>query len=335
MKTLQTFETYPALRDGILRVLEAGKERARQAVEREKVVTYQQVGRILHEHFLAHKERANYGDKVITRLAEDIGIGERRLYEMLKFYRCFPILRPVAELGWSHYTVLLSLPGRTERAFYLRAAAQNGWSRRELREQIRADAFAQSEETQPVPGMFQPRRGQLYTYRTVAGTNGLEVDLGFRIYRPVPTAPKNLAAGQIVRVHKDGDALGGYRLTRSRSGRLHTYTGVVERVVDGDTLWVKVDCGFETYTRQKLRLRGLDTPELPGAAGQRARDFVQAAVGETEFVVVSTTKPDKYDRYLADVFYLVGADEPERVLKAGTCLNTVLLERGFAKAFVG
>ncbi len=99
MKTLQTFDTYPALRNGIVRVLEEGKERARQAVEREKVVTYQQVGRILYEHFLAYKERANYGDKVITRLAEDIGIGERRLYEMLKFYRCFPILRPVAELG--------------------------------------------------------------------------------------------------------------------------------------------------------------------------------------------------------------------------------------------
>ena len=332
MKTLQTFKTYPALRDAILQVLEAGKERARQAVEREKVVTYQQVGRILHEHFLEHKERANYGDNVIAKLAEDIGIGERRLYEMLKFYRCFPILRPVAELGWSHYTALLSLSERSERAFYLRAAARNRWSRRELREQIRAGAFAQAKEIQPVLKKFEPRRGQLYTYRTVAGTNGLDVDLGFRIYRPVPTLPKNLEAGRIVRVHKDGD---GYRLTRSRSGGLHTYTGVVERVVDGDTLWVKIDCGFETYTRQKLRLRGLDTPELPSVAGQRARDFVQAAVGETKFVVVSTTKPDKYDRYLADVFFLAEGGQPERVLEAGTCLNTALLDRGFAKVFEG
>ena len=124
MKNLSILKTYPALRKEILQVLQEGKERAPQAVEREKVVTYQQVGRILYEHFMAHKELANYGDKVITRLAEDIGIGERRLYEMLKFYRCFPILRPVAELGWSHYTVLLSLSGKTERAFYLRAAAR-------------------------------------------------------------------------------------------------------------------------------------------------------------------------------------------------------------------
>ena len=336
MKTLQTFDTYPALRNGIVRVLEEGKERARQAVEREKVVTYQQVGRILHTHFLAHKERADYGDKVIARLAEDIGIGERRLYEMLKFYRCFPILRPVAELGWSHYTVLLSLPGKTERAFYLGEAVRNGWSRRELREQIRNGAFerAEAEEMQPDSGGFKPRRGQLYTYRTVAGTNGLEVDLGFRIYRPAPKAAGDLGAGRIVRAHKDGDALDGYRLVSGRSGGLHTYTGVVERVVDGDTLWVKVDCGFEIYTRQKLRLRGLDTPELPGAAGQRARDFVQAALGETEFVVVSTTKPDKYDRYLADVFYAEGG-EPERVLKRGKCLNTALLEGGFARRFKG
>ena len=107
--------TYAAMRDEILRVLQEGKERARRAVEREKVITYKEVGRMLHEHILAHRERAGYGEKTLARLGEDIGIPERRLYEMLKFYRCFPILRPAAELGWAHYTVVLSLPEKAER----------------------------------------------------------------------------------------------------------------------------------------------------------------------------------------------------------------------------
>lgn len=35
----------------------------------------------------------------------------------------------------------------------------------------------------------------------------------------------------------------------------------VERVVDGDTVDLLVDLGFDTYTRQRVRLMGIDTPE--------------------------------------------------------------------------
>ena len=55
MTHLSAPATYTALRDEILQVLQEGKERARRAVEREKVITYKEVGRMLHEHILAHR----------------------------------------------------------------------------------------------------------------------------------------------------------------------------------------------------------------------------------------------------------------------------------------
>ena len=94
-----------------------------------------------------------------------------------------------------------------------------------------------------------------------------------------------------------------------------------------------MDCGFRAWTRQKLRLRGIDAPELSTLAGQRTRDFVAQALSEVPFVVLTTTKPDKYDRYLSDVFYRPGETDPQDVLEKGIFLNQQLLDQGLAVRF--
>ena len=59
--------------------------------------------------------------------------------------------------------------------------------------------------------------------------------------------------------------------------------GVVTRVSDGDTLWVKAD---DRRRPQKLRLRGIDAPELCQAWGIEARQALNAQVlGERVHVV--------------------------------------------------
>jgi micrococcal nuclease len=59
--------------------------------------------------------------------------------------------------------------------------------------------------------------------------------------------------------------------------------GVVTRVSDGDTLWVKAD---DQRRPQKLRLRGIDAPELCQAWGIDARQALSAQVlGERVQVV--------------------------------------------------
>jgi hypothetical protein len=58
-----------------------------------------------------------------------------------------------------------------------------------------------------------------------------------------------------------------------------------------------------------------------------------AELGWSQYVALMSVKDDKYDRYLADVFFLAGARSPERILKEGLFLNQDLLDKGMAKPF--
>ena len=123
-----------------------------------------------------------------------------------------------------------------------------------------------------------------------------------------------------------------FRLRTIRDRRaFYSYRAYVERVIDGDTIWLDVDCGFQVWSRQKVRLRGIDTPELRTREGQEARAFVASALSANTSVAVTTTKPDKYDRYLADLFYLPGKGVAEDALRNGRFLNGELLRKGHAK----
>jgi endonuclease YncB( thermonuclease family) len=54
-------------------------------------------------------------------------------------------------------------------------------------------------------------------------------------------------------------------------------------------------------------------------------------LAKCRFVVIRTYKSDKYDRYLADVFYNAGKMEPQAVADMGAYLNGELVARGLAK----
>jgi len=72
--------------------------------------------------------------------------------------------------------------------------------------------------------------------------------------------------------------------------RVHNYAAVVERVIDGDTLAVKIDLGFDTWRAEKIRLRGIDAPELKTAAGKKSKAFVAKELAKIGQVVVRTYK---------------------------------------------
>jgi endonuclease YncB( thermonuclease family) len=128
------------------------------------------------------------------------------------------------------------------------------------------------------------------------------------------------------------DSTATYHFTSDVATNRHPYTFAahVDRVVDGDTLLVTADCGFHVASVQRLRLRGIDTPELTSVAGQRARAYVEQALGTADPVVLTTQRTDRYGRYLADVCYLPGSGDPREVLSAGIYLNRELLDKGLA-----
>ncbi|MBI4367716.1 MAG: thermonuclease family protein [Deltaproteobacteria bacterium] len=120
---------------------------------------------------------------------------------------------------------------------------------------------------------------------------------------------------------------------------LHVYKAVVEKVVDGDTLLVRIDLGFDVWVNQCTRFRGINTAEIirngvpAGEAPDRAEQakaFVQEKLKDIAFVVVKTWKTDLYGRYVADIFYHPTIKKMEDVFDKGFFLNAELLTAGLA-----
>ena len=100
---------YPSLRQEVVRLLLSGRQRAQQAVEREKAQTYWEIGRRLHAHVLANRARADYGEQVVAQLAEDVKMSQRLIYQMLEVYRAFPILGGVPVKGGTQISVAIDI----------------------------------------------------------------------------------------------------------------------------------------------------------------------------------------------------------------------------------
>ena len=81
----------------------------------------------------------------------------------------------------------------------------------------------------------------------------------------------------------------------------------VRKVVDGDTLDLELDLGFSISIRQRVRLQGIDTPEIASKdSGDRerakaAREFTAAWCSRQAEIRAETTKDDKYGRMLAEL----------------------------------
>lgn len=88
---------------------------------------------------------------------------------------------------------------------------------------------------------------------------------------------------------------------------MYEYEAHLVRVIDGDTVELRVDVGFHTYVQKKFRVLGVDTPELRGgteetkAKAREARDYVIKKLVNAVGLVVRTQKPDSFGRWLADI----------------------------------
>ncbi|HXI18067.1 MAG TPA: thermonuclease family protein [Chloroflexota bacterium] len=101
---------------------------------------------------------------------------------------------------------------------------------------------------------------------------------------------------------------------------LYHYRIWIERVIDGDTVQCLIDGGLRGYREERLRLLGVDTPELRASdpavrlAAIAARDYTAAwaldhakhaspetgTTAEWPFIA-RTVKADSFGRWLADV----------------------------------
>jgi len=88
--------------------------------------------------------------------------------------------------------------------------------------------------------------------------------------------------------------------------------GKVERIADGDTVWVRPDAGGRPV---KLRLEGIDAPEICQAGGDASRAWlIKLALQKPVRVVIH--RRDDYGRGLARV-QLNGEDLGAQMVRSG------------------
>jgi len=83
----------------------------------------------------------------------------------------------------------------------------------------------------------------------------------------------------------------------------YKYKAYVKGVYDGDTITCDIDCGFGIkYSGQKIRLYGINTPELRGEdrlKGIEVRDILREKIlGKWIILKTIKDKKGKYGRYL-------------------------------------
>jgi micrococcal nuclease len=108
----------------------------------------------------------------------------------------------------------------------------------------------------------------------------------------------------------------------------------VSNVVDGDTIDVDIDLGFNIAYSQRVRLAGIDTPESrttdkkEKALGLESKQRLKDILAKASFVVIRTQKPDsteKYGRVLGWLF-VDGAEQS---------VNDALIADGYAWGYMG
>jgi DUF1016 N-terminal domain len=89
-------DAYEAVLAGVTSLLESARQAAARSVNAVMTATYWEIGRRIVEEEQRGKERADYGEQLVTRLAKDLtsrcgrGFRYRNLYQMRQFYMAYP-----------------------------------------------------------------------------------------------------------------------------------------------------------------------------------------------------------------------------------------------------
>ncbi len=307
--------------DQLIHAIREARAASEQRFEQEKVRLAWETGKLIDRHVLQHKERADYAKNVVIRLAKDLGMSSTELYYMLEFARTYSILPTSGELTWSHYRELLAINDPDQREQVTRQAEKEKWDVQRVRINVRrinASKGSKNSSSEKLEAV----QGKTGTYRVILAKAGpyqgaLALDLGFSSYYK-PDKKLKLREGDIVQ-QDPGRGSGLRKIPDATIAALYTYHAYVTQVIDGDTFHALIDLGFGFVIEQKLRLRGLDAPEIESTDGREAKAFLEKQLTRKRApILIRTVKSDKYDRYLADVW--VGE----------TYVNQKLIDKGLA-----
>ena len=117
----------------------------------------------------------------------------------------------------------------------------------------------------------------------------------------------------------------------------------VDRVVDGDTIDVTIDLGFDILFKTRVRLYGINAPESRTrdleekerglAAKQRLSELLDEAEWEEKPLILQTKEKGKFGRYLGIIY--IKDDKPDHPYDVDINVNQLLVEEGHAVDYFG
>jgi hypothetical protein len=150
----------------ISELLKQARNTAYKTVNTIMVQTYWQIGKRIVEQEQQGKNRAGYGDYIITNLSRHLsdtfgkGFSEANLWNMRQFYQVFPELdqfstQCVENLSWSNIRHIMRLENKTEREYYIKEASEQNWSSRVLERNIKTGYYRRLLSSQQKEEMTQ------------------------------------------------------------------------------------------------------------------------------------------------------------------------------------
>ena len=112
------------------------------------------------------------------------------------------------------------------------------------------------------------------------------------------------------------------------------YVREIKSVVDGDTIDVVIDLGFNILFEQRVRMAGIDTPEsrtkdrFEKSLGIESKEYLKIHLKDAKSIVIKTEKMDsseKYGRILGWVY--INGDT--------VSLNDMMINDGYAWGYMG
>ena len=119
---------------------------------------------------------------------------------------------------------------------------------------------------------------------------------------------------------------------------MYIYKAKLDRVIDGDTIDVNIDLGFDIQIKKRIRFVGINTPESrtrdleEKARGLAAKDRVKAILAENDIFTIESQEIGKYGRVLGKI-YLSRIDGRDSLTQI--CLNDQLIKEGHGVEYHG
>jgi len=329
-----TLQNYKKLLVKIQKTIAKTKENIVRDVNREKVVMSWEIGKEIESN-LKENKGSGYGEELFRQLVKDTTIARTALYQMHNFYKTYPKL-PSEEksLSWSHYRNLIAVKDAETRAQLEGLVIEKNLSTDKLQRVIGGTKkVKQKNSAKKIIKKLRVTRGKLFTYTT---TKEGEIDLGFNIlleknYATSRQSKSDSSSDFSSDSSSDSSSDFSRALTLNQPKSSYTYKAELERVVDGDTIHVKLDLGFGIKHREILRLAKINAAEAETKEGKKATTALKKILKDVPFLIVKTNKTDIYGRYIADVFF--GKGSPEKIAENGEYLNQLLLDRGLVENY--